>query len=101
MTFSDLFKAFDTSNHSLLIVILVKYGAPTRLFSSIKRIYEKILVNIIIGKIETSIYFKVGVKQEDIIDPVIFLFLMTEFSKTLEDDWTAPRTKQIPIFKQR
>ena len=55
VVFSDLFKAFDTSNHALLIAILGKYGAPPRLRSAIKRMYDKSLVKLIIGKVEISI----------------------------------------------
>ena len=49
--------------------------------------YEKIIIKIIIVKIETSINFKVGVKQGDSTTLVLFLFLMMVFSKTLEDKW--------------
>ena len=38
---------------------------------------------------EKPIYFKVGVKQEDIMAPILFLFLIMAFAKTLEDKWTA------------
>ena len=44
--------------------------------------YYKIIVKLIIGKIDTSIDFKVGVKQGDIMSPVLFMFLMIEFSET-------------------
>ena len=85
---SDLVKAFDTSNHTLIITILVKYGASPRLCSAIKRMHNKIIFKIIIGKVETSIDFKVGVKKGDSMAPVLFLFLMMAFSETLEDEWT-------------
>ena len=87
--FLDLVKAFGTSNHALLIAILGKYGAPPRICSTIKRTYEKIIVKIIIGKVETSIDFKVDFKQGDSMAPVLFLFLMMAFSETLEDKWKA------------
>ena len=51
--------------------------------------YNKIIFNIIIGKVKKSIGFKVGVKKGDIMATVLFLFLMTAFSKTLEDEWLA------------
>ena len=89
MAFADLVKAFDTSNHALLIAILGKYGAPLRLCSAIKRMYEKSIVKLIIGKLETSIDFKVGVKQGYSMAPVLFMFLMVAFAETLEDEWTA------------
>ena len=51
--------------------------------------YDKSLFKIIIGNIETSIDLKVGAKQGYIMEPVIFMFLMMEFSETLEDKWNA------------
>ena len=88
MEFADLVKTFDTPNNALLIAILGKYGAPQRLFSAIKLMYEKRIVKIIISKIETSIEFKVGVKQGQSMPPVLSLFLMMAFSETLEDERT-------------
>ena len=85
---ADLFKSFNNSNHELLIGILGKYGAPPRLFSVIKRMYDKSKVNINIGNIETAIDFKVGSKQGDRMAPVLFMFLIMVFAETLEDKWT-------------
>ena len=50
--------------------------------------YDKSVVKLIIGNIETSIDFKVVVKQRDSMAPVLFMFMMMEFSETLEDRWT-------------
>ena len=83
VAFADTVKAFDASNHALLIAILGKYGAPPRLCSAIKHMYNKIIVKLIIGKVETSIELKVVVKQGDSMAPVLFLFLMMAFAKTL------------------
>ena len=63
--FADLVKAFDTSNHIILIEILRKYGCPPKLCSAIKRMYSNNKVRLIIGKIDTSIPFELGVKQDD------------------------------------
>ena len=89
MVLADLVKAFDTSNHALLTAILGKYGTPPILRSAVKRMYEKSVVKLIIGKVVTSVEFKVGVKQGDIMAPVLFLFLMMAFAETLEDKWMA------------
>ena len=83
VAFADLVKDFDTSNHTILIAIMGKYGAPPRLCSEIKHMYEKSIVNLIIGNIETSIDFKVCVKQGYIMSPVLFLFLIMAFYETL------------------
>ena len=85
--FADLVKAFDTSNHILLVEILRKYGCPPKLCSSIKRMYSNNKVRSIIGKIDKSIPFEVGVKQGDSVAPVLFLFLMMAFAETVEAEW--------------
>ena len=50
---------------------------------------QKILVKLIIDKIEISIDFKVGFKQCDSMPPVLFMFLMVAFDKKIEDKWTS------------
>ena len=82
--FADLVKAFDTSNHILMIKILEKYGCPPKLCSEIRRMYSNNRVRLIIGKIDTSIPFEVGVKQGDSVAPVLFLFLMIAFAEVIE-----------------
>ena len=84
VTFADMVKYFDTSNHKLPIVILSRYGAPTHFYSAIIRMYKNSVVRLIIGKIDTSIPFNVGVKQGYIMDPVIFMFLIMAFADKLE-----------------
>ena len=98
--FAYLVKAFDTSNHALLIAILGKYGAPPRLFSAIKHMYYKSIVKLIIVKVETYIDFKVGVKQEDSMALVLYLFLMMAFSETLEYKWKDLRLSK-PQFARK
>ena len=77
--FVDLVKSFDTSNHIILIEILRKYGCPPKLCSAIKWMCINNKVRLIIGKIDTSIPFEVGVKQGDSVAPVLFLYLMMDF----------------------
>ena len=89
VAFADLVKAFDTSNHKLLIEILARYGCPPKLCMAIKRMYADSVVRLIIGKFDMSIPFKVGVKQGDSVAPVLFLFLMMAFAETLEQHWIA------------
>ena len=43
-------------------------------------------MKLIIGKIDTSIPFEVGVKQGDSVAPVIFLFLMMAFAEVIEKE---------------
>ena len=62
VAFSDLVKAFDTSNHQLMVMILAKYGCPPSLCDTIARMYKDSVVKFVIGEFETTIEFKVGVK---------------------------------------
>ena len=84
LMFADLFKAFYTSNHKLIVEILKKYGCPHKLCSSIRSMYTDNKVSLILGKIDISIPFEVGVKQGDSVAPVLFLFIMMAFLKSLE-----------------
>ncbi|KAL7540629.1 hypothetical protein ACHAWF_006738 [Thalassiosira exigua] len=48
--FADLVKAFDVTNHKLLIKILEKYGAPPKFCDAIERLYENLKVVLKVGK---------------------------------------------------
>ena len=89
VVFADLVKAFDTSDHALIIDILRKYGAPPKLCNSIERLYSDLHVTLKIGKETTDINQSVGVRQGDNLSPVIFLFVMSAFSEILDKKWTA------------
>ena len=82
--FADLVKAFDTSNHIILMEILRKYGCPPKLCSAIKLMYSNNKVRLIIGKIDTSPPFEVGMKQGDSVAPVFYLFLLMAFVETVK-----------------
>ena len=84
--FADLVKAFDTSNHVLIIKVLQRYGCPPNLRSAIERMYKNSIVRLKIGKADTNIPFKVGVKQGDSMAHVLFLFLIMGFAETLEKE---------------
>jgi len=93
--FVDLVKAYDMANHALLVDILRKYGAPPKFATAIETIYRN---NTCVLKIEneiTEIPQSVGVRQGDNMVPVLFLFLMTAFAKTLEIVW---KDQGIPIL---
>ena len=54
---ADIVKAFDTSNHKLMVEILKKYSCPPKLCSAIRRMYTENDVRLIIVKIDISIHF--------------------------------------------
>ena len=77
--FANLVKEFDTSNQKLMVEILKKYGCPPKLCSAIRRMHTDNNARLILGKINISIPFEVGVKQGESVAPVLFLFIMTAF----------------------
>jgi hypothetical protein len=87
VVFVDLVKAYDMANHNLLLDLLEGYGAPPRLFSAIKRIYQELVVVLKIEKEVVELTQSVGVRQGDNTAPVLFLFLMSAFAETLETEW--------------
>ena len=49
--------------------------------------YSNKKVRLIIGKIDISIPFEVGVKQGYSVAPVFSLFLMMAFAEVIEQEW--------------
>ena len=60
--FADLVKTFDTSNHSLMILIREKFGASPKLSEAIKRLYTNLKVILKIDKEEATISQEIGVR---------------------------------------
>ena len=86
VAFVDLVKAYDTTNHQLLIEILRQYGAPPKLCNAIERMYRNLSVIIKVGSEKREIEQTVGVRQGDNLSPVLFLFMMSAFAETLENE---------------
>ena len=95
--FFDLVKAFDTVNHDMMLKILERYGAPPKLRSAISKMYQDLEVVLKIGKIEEKTSQTLGVRQGDCMAPVLFLFMVMEFSKTLEKEWIKADLKIINL----
>ena len=84
VAFVDLVKAFDTVDHTLMLQILKKYGAPPKLRSSIARMYQDLKVVLKIGKTEKVMSQTVSVRQRDCMAPVLLLFMVMDFAESLE-----------------
>jgi hypothetical protein len=71
--FVDLVKAYDTTNHNLLLRILEQYGAPPKFVTAIQTIYTDKVCILKIKKETVEIPQTVGVCQGDNMAPVLFL----------------------------
>ena len=91
VAFVDLVKAFDTVSHAMLMfmlmLILERYGVLPKLLSAIERMYKDLKIVLKIGKAKAERNQKVGVRQGDCMDPVIFLFMIMKFTETLAIKW--------------
>ena len=85
--FVDLVKAFDNVNNDMMLKILEHYGAPQKLCPAISRMYHYLKIVLKIGKIEEKTSQTVGVRQGECMAPVLFLFIVMAFTKTLEKQW--------------
>ena len=71
----DLVKAFDRVPRNLLWGILLKYGVPPKLVSVLKALHSKFSVKIDNDLITEPINNNIGVKQGDILGPILFNLL--------------------------
>ena len=88
-----LVKAYETTNHQLLIEILRQYSAPPKLCDAIERMYQDLIVVVKLEREEKKTPQIVGVRQGDNLSPVLFLFMMLAFAEALEDEWGKNKRK--------
>ena len=62
VVFVDLMKAFDSIHHSLLFLLLKKFGIPDRVSKVIKNLYNDFKKEIKVGDVSTLIDYRTGVK---------------------------------------
>ena len=84
--FVDLVKAFDTVNHDMILKLLERYGASLKLCSAVSRMYQDLKAVLKMGKIEEKMIQTVGARQGDFMAPVLFIFMVMAFTKTLEKE---------------
>ena len=99
VVFADLVKPFDKVNHDLPIEILERYGAPPKIRLTIKPMYTDLTVCLTFEKKVAEISQTVGVRQGDKLLPLLFLFFMSVFSKSLETEWRQSRTSTAQFIR--
>lgn len=79
IVFIDLKKAFDTVPRDLLWKILTKYGVPPKFLNILQQFQTNMQAKVCIGGLESpSFPVEVGVKQDDVLAPVLFnIFIST------------------------
>ena len=72
--FLDLFKAFDRVPRELLWEVLDIFGVPTKLIRLLKALHANVEVKFVVNDITIRINSIIGVKQGDILRPLLFIF---------------------------
>ena len=81
----------------MMLKILERYNTPPKLRSAISRMHQDLKFVLKIGKIEEKMSQTVGVRQGNFMAPVLFLFMLMAFAKTLETEWIKADLKMINL----
>ena len=95
--FLDLVKAFDRVPRKLLWEILIKFGVPMKLVSLLKALHNDFNVKFSIDGVDKSIKNTIGVKQGDILGPILFVFFICAVMIT----WRAKLNINPCIFRSK
>ena len=74
--FIDLVKAFDRVPRELLWKVLEKFGVPPKLLRLLKSLHAHVEVSFVVNEITQTIECVIGVKQGDILGPILFTFYL-------------------------
>ena len=74
--FLDLVKAFDRVPRQLLWELLAKFGVPDKLVRLLKALHRDVTVKFEVDGITHEIKCTIGVKQGDILGPVLFIIFI-------------------------
>ena len=88
--FIDLVKAFDRVPRELLWDILSKFGVPEKLVRVLRALHHRVEVKFSICNITKTITCIIGVKQGDILGPVLFLFYIAAIILTWRKEYQRP-----------
>ena len=95
-SFADLVKTYQRSHHKVLIKVFEQYGAPPKFCSCVEQMYTDFIVVSKIRKSIAEILLEEGVRQGNNMAPVLFLFLMSAFAKSLRE---ICGENELPIFE--
>ena len=101
--FIDLVKAFDRvpreallhPDDGLLWLVLLRFGVPPKLVSLLKAMHKTVLVQFDVDGIVKTIAAIIGVKQGDLLGPLLFTFFVAAVMET----WRSSSSYQLPTFR--
>ena len=88
--FLDLVKAFDRVPREMLWMIMKKFGVPDKLVSLLRCLHSNVNVKFDVQGVIHSIMSIIGVKQGDILGPVLFTFYIAAIMITWRKVFPGP-----------
>ena len=88
--FLDMVKAFDRVPRQLLWQVLAKFGVSSKLISILKLLHANFKVDFEIESVSHSIMCTIGVKQGDILGPVLFVIFIAAIMITWRKAYNRP-----------
>ena len=95
--FIDLVKAFDRVPRELLWAILRKFGVPEKLIRLLEAMHRQVVVKFNVSGVERTLGCTIGVKQGDVLGPILFLFYIAAIMVT----WKKSYNREVCIFRTR
>jgi len=95
--FLDLVKAFDRVPRELLWEVLLKSGVPPKLVRIIKSLHRNFDVKFEYNGITHTLKCSIGVKQGDILGPVLFIIFIAAIMET----WRKRFNRPLCLFRSK
>ena len=96
--FLDLVKAFDRVPRELLWELLGKFGVPPKLVRLLKALHQDVFVKFEVDGITHEVRCTIGVKQGDILGPVLFIIFMAGVMTTWREATDCPALVFLMMF---
>ena len=95
--FLDLVKAFDRVPREMLWAVLEKFGVPPKLINILKALHKNIDVKFEVDGVTHTIKCIIGVKQGDILGPILFVMYIAAVMIT----WRSSVDRPLCIFRSK
>ena len=97
MLFIDLVKAFDRVPRELLWDVLRKFGVPPKIVDLLIALHKSVIVKFEIDGVIATLLSIIGVKQGDLLGPILFTFYIAAIMMT----WRSEHSYDLCLFRSR
>lgn len=97
IVFLDLVKAFDRVPRELLWAVLEKFGFSAKIISILKSLHRSLYVKFTVGSSTHMLNSIIGVKQGDILGPILF----TIFIAAIMISWRKTHDRPVCLFRSK